>query len=67
LPQLVNAISCLLVLYACISFPPLTIGERGEEVAAAAQQQQPPPGQAQQQAQLRIAGLPPWMLSHLNA
>ncbi|CAD6221612.1 unnamed protein product [Miscanthus lutarioriparius] len=50
-----------------ICFPPLTIGERGEEVAAAAQQQQPPPGQAQQQAQLRIAGLPPWMLSHLNA
>ncbi|XP_066389298.1 MADS-box transcription factor 15-like [Miscanthus floridulus] len=46
-----------------ICFPPLTIGERGEEVAAAAQQQQPPPGQAQ----LRIAGLPPWMLSHLNA
>jgi len=66
LPQLVNAISCLLVFYACISFPPLTIGERGEEVAAAAQQQ-PPPGQVQQQAQLRISGLPPWMLSHLNA
>nr|AAG43200.1 MADS box protein 3 [Zea mays] len=48
-----------------ICFPPLSIGERGEEVAAAAQQQLPPPGQAQ--PQLRIAGLPPWMLSHLNA
>ncbi|PWZ13074.1 MADS-box transcription factor 15 [Zea mays] len=49
-----------------ICFPPLSIGERGEEVAAAAQQQlPPPPGQAQ--PQLRIAGLPPWMLSHLNA
>jgi MADS-box transcription factor, plant len=66
---MVNAIimihpACLLVLYACISFPPLTMGDRGEELAAAAQQQ-PLPGQAQ--PQLRIAGLPPWMLSHLNA
>jgi len=50
-----------------ICFPPLTMGDRGEELAAAAaaQQQQPLPGQAQ--PQLRIAGLPPWMLSHLNA
>ncbi|ONM28048.1 Agamous-like MADS-box protein AGL8 [Zea mays] len=47
-----------------ICFPPLTMGDRGEELAAAAQQQ-PLPGQAQ--PQLRIAGLPPWMLSHLNA
>ncbi|VAH30979.1 unnamed protein product [Triticum turgidum subsp. durum] len=39
------------------SYPPVTMG--GEAAAAAAA-----PGQ---QAQLRIGGLPPWMLSHLNA
>ncbi|KAM0831052.1 hypothetical protein ACQ4PT_065822 [Festuca glaucescens] len=38
-----------------ICYPPVTMG--GESVAAA-------PGQ---QGQLRIGGLPPWMLSHLNA
>ncbi|KAK1682324.1 hypothetical protein QYE76_043172 [Lolium multiflorum] len=38
-----------------ICYPPVTMG--GEAVAAA-------PGQ---QGQLRIGGLPPWMLSHLNA
>ncbi|RLM84469.1 MADS-box transcription factor 15 [Panicum miliaceum] len=45
-----------------ICYPPVTMGERGEEAAAAAQQQ---PGQVQ--PQLRIGGLPPWMISHLNA
>ncbi|KAL6647661.1 hypothetical protein ACP70R_015098 [Stipagrostis hirtigluma subsp. patula] len=45
-----------------ICYPPVTMGERGEEVAAAAGVQ---PGQAR--TQLRIGGLPPWMLSHLNA
>ena len=40
-----------------ICYPPVTMG--GEAAAAAAA-----PGQ---QAQLRIGGLPPWMLSHLNA
>jgi MADS-box transcription factor len=44
------------------SYPPVTMGERGEEAAAAAPQQ---PGQVQ--PQLRIGGLPPWMISHLNA
>nr|AEO13431.1 MIKC-type MADS-box transcription factor WM8 [Campeiostachys nutans] len=39
------------------SYPPVTMG--GEVAATAAA-----PGQ---QAQLRIGGLPPWMLSHLNA
>ncbi|CAN6170560.1 unnamed protein product [Urochloa humidicola] len=48
-----------------ICFPPMTMGERGEEAAAAAQQQQQQPGQAQ--PQLRIGSLPPWMISHLNA
>ncbi|KAJ1287402.1 hypothetical protein BS78_02G007500 [Paspalum vaginatum] len=47
-----------------LCYPPMTMGERGEEAAAAAQLQQQP-GQAQ--PQLRIGGLPPWMLSHLNA
>ncbi|PAN09278.1 hypothetical protein GQ55_2G008000 [Panicum hallii var. hallii] len=45
-----------------ICYPPVTMGERGEEAAAAAPQQ---PGQVQ--PQLRIGGLPPWMISHLNA
>ncbi|KAM3366601.1 hypothetical protein ACQJBY_015786 [Aegilops geniculata] len=41
-----------------ICFPPVTMGGEAAAAAAAA------PGQ---QAQLRIGGLPPWMLSHLNA
>ncbi|RLN34877.1 MADS-box transcription factor 15 [Panicum miliaceum] len=44
-----------------ICYPPVTMGERGEEAAMAQQQ----PGQPQ--PQLRIGGLPPWMISHLNA
>ncbi|KAG8081300.1 hypothetical protein GUJ93_ZPchr0007g5895 [Zizania palustris] len=40
------------------SYPPVTMGERSDAAAAAA---------AQGQVQLRIGGLPPWMLSHLNA
>ncbi|KAK3126177.1 hypothetical protein QOZ80_7AG0552730 [Eleusine coracana subsp. coracana] len=43
-----------------ICYTPVTMGERGEELAAAA-------AVPQVQAQLRIGGLPPWMLSHLNA
>ncbi|GJN24267.1 hypothetical protein PR202_gb11999 [Eleusine coracana subsp. coracana] len=43
-----------------ICYTPVTMGERGEEFAAAA-------AAPQVQAQLRIGGLPPWMLSHLNA
>jgi len=58
--QLINEV-CIMLLF---SYPPVTMGERGEEAAAAAQQQQQP-GQAQ--PQLRIGGLPPWMISHLNA
>ncbi|TVU40284.1 hypothetical protein EJB05_13740 [Eragrostis curvula] len=46
-----------------ICYPPVTMGERGEEVAAAAASQAP----GQTQAQHRIGSLPPWMLSHLNA
>ncbi|KAL6880481.1 hypothetical protein ACP4OV_012046 [Aristida adscensionis] len=43
-----------------LCYTPVTMGERGEEAVAVAA-----PGQAQ--TQLRIGGLPPWMLSHLNA
>ncbi|XP_052162147.1 MADS-box transcription factor 15 isoform X1 [Oryza glaberrima] len=39
------------------SYPPVMMGERNDAAAVA----------AQGQVQLRIGGLPPWMLSHLNA
>ncbi|KAF2921118.1 hypothetical protein DAI22_07g006200 [Oryza sativa Japonica Group] len=42
------------------SYPPVMMGERNDAAAAAAVA-------AQGQVQLRIGGLPPWMLSHLNA
>uniref|UniRef100_A0A0E0Q384 MADS-box protein n=1 Tax=Oryza rufipogon TaxID=4529 RepID=A0A0E0Q384_ORYRU len=43
-----------------ICYPPVMMGERNDAAAAAAVA-------AQGQVQLRIGGLPPWMLSHLNA
>ncbi|XP_062188312.1 MADS-box transcription factor 15-like isoform X2 [Phragmites australis] len=50
-----------------ISYTPvMTMGERGDDATAAAAAAAAAPGQAPQ-AQLRIGGLPPWMLSHLNA
>uniref|UniRef100_A0A0D9WUP0 MADS-box transcription factor 15 n=1 Tax=Leersia perrieri TaxID=77586 RepID=A0A0D9WUP0_9ORYZ len=43
-----------------ICYPPVMMGERSDAAAAAT-------AAVQGQVQLRMGGLPPWMLSHLNA